>query len=182
MCSKFKQFSRPWDDGSNSLVGQTAETQTPETASQATLTTCTLPVARLQPPENGQVPSSAAEDGQQGKEKVIRPLPTPYQTCRHWRVQIGLLILSVCSLVAITVLLATEYGISLEHWTFYSSLNTIVSVLGTISRASLATAVASCLAQEKWNWFLNREDHLLMFDRLEGASRGSIGSLKLLFC
>lgn len=99
----------------------------------------------------------------------------------HWKFEIISLLLSIYALVAIIVLLAVEDGSPSESWQFYFSLNTIISVLGTISRSSLASAVGSCLAQEKWNWFRRRQDHLYMFDRIDNASRGSLGSFKLLF-
>lgn len=99
----------------------------------------------------------------------------------QWKFETSLLFLSVCSLLAIIVLLAVEDGKTLDSWKFYLSLNTVVSILGTISRASLASSVGSCIAQEKWNWFRKRQDHLYLFDRFDSASRGPLGSLKLLY-
>lgn len=98
----------------------------------------------------------------------------------HWKFEILSLLLSICALVAIIILLAAEDGVALESWNSYFSLNTIISVLGTISRSSLASAVGSCLAQEKWNWFRKKRDRLYIFDRIDNASRGSLGSLQLL--
>lgn len=98
----------------------------------------------------------------------------------QWKFETSLLLLSVCSLVALIVLLAVEDDTTLVSWKFYFSLNTVVSVLGTISRASLASAVGSCIAQEKWNWFRKRQDPLYLFDRFDSASRGPLGSFKLL--
>lgn len=98
----------------------------------------------------------------------------------QWKFETSLLLLSVCSLVAIIVLLAVEHDTTLVSWKLYFSLNTVVSILGTISRASLASAVASCIAQEKWNWFRKRQDCLYLFERFDSASRGPLGSLKLL--
>ncbi|KAG6355212.1 hypothetical protein INS49_004293 [Diaporthe citri] len=99
----------------------------------------------------------------------------------QWKFETSLLLLGVCSLVAIIVLLAVEDGTTLVSWKFYFSLNTVVSVLGTISRASLASSVGSCIAQEKWNWFRKRQDPLYLFDRFDSASRGPLGSFKLLY-
>jgi len=97
-----------------------------------------------------------------------------------WGLEISLLVLSSASFAATVIVLAVENGTVLGNWTFYFSLNTVISVLGTISRASLAAAVASCIAQEKWNWYCKGRDHLYMFDRLDNASRGVVGSIKLL--
>lgn len=99
----------------------------------------------------------------------------------QWKFETSLLFLSACSLVVIIILLAVEDGTTLDSWKFYFSLNTVVSVLGTISRASLASAVGSCIAQEKWNWFRKRQDPLYLFDRFDSASRGPVGSFKLLY-
>lgn len=99
----------------------------------------------------------------------------------QWKFEISLLFLGVCSLLAITILLAVEDRKRLDSWKFYLSLNTVVSILGTISRASLASSVGSCIAQEKWNWFRKRQDPLYLFDRIDNASRGPLGSLKLLY-
>jgi hypothetical protein len=99
----------------------------------------------------------------------------------QWKFETCLLFLSVCSLIAIIVLLAVEDGTALASWKFYFSLNTVVSVLGTISRASLASSVGSCIAQEKWNWFRKRQDPLYLFDRFDSASRGPLGSFRLLY-
>lgn len=99
----------------------------------------------------------------------------------QWKFETSLLFLSVCSLVAMIVLLAVEDGTTLGSWNFYFSLNTVVSILGTISRASLASSVGSCIAQEKWNWFRKRKGPLYLFDRFDSASRGPLGSFKLLY-
>lgn len=99
----------------------------------------------------------------------------------QWKFETSLLFLSVCSLVVIIILLAVEDGTALDSWKFYFSLNAVVSALGTISRASLASSIGSCIAQEKWNWFCKRQDSLYLFDRFDSASRGPLGSFKLLY-
>lgn len=99
----------------------------------------------------------------------------------HWKFETFLLLLSVCSLIAIVVILAVEDDTTLSSWNFFFSLNTVISVLGTISRASIASSVGSCLAQEKWNFFRKRNNHLYLFDRFDSASRGPFGGLKLLY-
>lgn len=62
------------------------------------------------------------------------------------------------------------------------SINTVVSILGNTTRASLAFVISTCIAQGKWNWFKRHSDHLIAFDRLEDASKGLWGSLRLLSC
>ena len=119
------------------------------------------------------------------KSKIRQPQSSPASVGKRflrlgWRLEITLLILSVTSLVSAIILLSTKDGIPLKNWAFYFSLNTIISVLGAISRASLASAVGSCIAQEKWNWFQRGMAPLYIFDRIDNASRGPLGSIKLL--
>jgi hypothetical protein len=61
-------------------------------------------------------------------------------------------------------------------------LNAIVSLISTVGRACLLAAIASCVSQ--WNWLLfasPRPRRLYDFDRVAEASRGPLGSFKLLF-
>ncbi|KAI1085290.1 hypothetical protein F5B20DRAFT_575757 [Whalleya microplaca] len=97
-----------------------------------------------------------------------------------WWWEIALTVLSIASMVTAIVLLAVSDGKPLGDWTSPISLNTIISVLGAISKASFAFAVGSCIAQQKWNWFYRKSDQLITFDRFEEASRGPWGSMRLL--
>lgn len=131
--------------------------------------------------QSGKESESTGKDAQPERQELKTTWLHIWQICWQWKVEVSFLAISICCLVAIIALLSTSNGMAQEDWTFVFSINTVISILGTISRASLATAVGSCLAQEKWNWFLKRQDHLLMFDRIESASRGEIGSFRLLF-
>ncbi|KAK8067094.1 hypothetical protein PG997_013841 [Apiospora hydei] len=98
-----------------------------------------------------------------------------------WKWELLLLLLSVLSLVATAVTLYRLSGNSLESWGgFFLGPNTVVSILAAISKASLAFAVSSCVAQAKWNWYRRGRDHLLIFERFEEASKGPWGSVRLL--
>ncbi|GAB1318532.1 hypothetical protein MFIFM68171_08742 [Madurella fahalii] len=67
----------------------------------------------------------------------------------------------------------------LSEWKFAASINTVISVLGVVSRAALVFAVSSSLGQHKWNWFRERHDELRVFVKFDEASRGLLGSLNL---
>ncbi|KAK7966072.1 uncharacterized protein PG986_000349 [Apiospora aurea] len=98
-----------------------------------------------------------------------------------WKWELLLLLLSVLSLVATAVTLYRLSGNSLESWGgFFLGPNTVVSILAAISKAALAFAVSSCVAQAKWNWYRRGRDHLLIFERFEEASKGPWGSVRLL--
>lgn len=164
-------------DATSSLSTVHAESRPQSAASHvSTASTVSQPTDTKKPP-------SAAQRINEKYARSIERIPSFLDKFRQWqwKFEIMLLLLSICSLLAIIVLLAVENGVPLESWHFYLSFNTIISVLGTISRSSLASAVGSCLAQEKWNWFRKRQDHLYIFDRIDNASRGPLGSFKLLF-
>ena len=61
------------------------------------------------------------------------------------------------------------------------TLNTLVSVLSTISRAALLLAVSECISQLKWIWYLNKYRPLEDLDVFNDASRGAWGGLQLLW-
>ncbi|KAI2621425.1 hypothetical protein GGS26DRAFT_601031 [Hypomontagnella submonticulosa] len=121
--------------------------------------------------------------------KVQQELPSPPYKSNHkvistrgsnWNREVGGLVLSVSSLVTIIALLAYNDGRPLAQWNAFLSLNTLISILGAISRTSLGFAISSCLGQAKWNWFKKRPDSIIVFDRIDDASRGPWGSLWLI--
>lgn len=110
------------------------------------------------------------------------------QRCRHWSLrmrpywlfEILCATISVCSLAAIVGLLAAYDNKPLTDWRFVLSLNTVVSILGTISKAALSEVLAASISQSKWLWFARDERPLNDFADIEDASRGAWGSLGLL--
>jgi hypothetical protein len=91
------------------------------------------------------------------------------------------LLSSIVCVIVTVILMGVHNNKTLNSWTFYFSLNTVVSTLGTVARSSLVAAVSSSLAQGKWLWFKKRRSNLSDFDLLDSASRGPWGSLKLLW-
>jgi hypothetical protein len=61
------------------------------------------------------------------------------------------------------------------------TLNTVIAVLSTAAKANLLVVVANCVGQWKWILFAGSPRRLLDFERLDQASRGPLGGLKLLF-
>ncbi|KAH0430437.1 hypothetical protein CcaCcLH18_07817 [Colletotrichum camelliae] len=99
----------------------------------------------------------------------------------HWILEICAVILSILALAAIAILLPLYNNKPLSTWSFQYSFNTVVSILGATSRATLAFAVSACISQGKWNWFRRRDDTIMVFDRFEEASRGPWGGIRLLW-
>ncbi|KAI3548412.1 hypothetical protein CABS01_07677 [Colletotrichum abscissum] len=98
-----------------------------------------------------------------------------------WILEICALVLSITALVTVAALLLAYDGKPLSTWSFFLTFNTIISILGTISRATLAFAIGACLSQEKWNWFKRKGDYVISYDRFEEAGRGPLGSARLLW-
>lgn len=60
------------------------------------------------------------------------------------------------------------------------TLNALISLLATISKAAMLVSVTSCISQLKWRWF-RRPRKLVYFNVIDEASRGPWGSVELLW-
>lgn len=98
-----------------------------------------------------------------------------------WGLELLSVGISLASITAIIVILHFENGKPLTTWKFALTLNTIIAVLGTLSRTTLAFALSSCVGQQKWNWLRRKTDHLAAFERFDEASRGPWGATRLFF-
>ncbi|KAM7186723.1 Protein of unknown function (DUF3176) domain containing protein [Rhypophila sp. PSN 637] len=117
----------------------------------------------------------------ESRSPVRRVTNTLTRRGHSWIVEIIALLISVGALGAICIILPLYDGQPLDAWSFVLSLNTVVSILGATSRASMGFALSAAFGQEKWNWYRDRDDKLLTFDRFDEATRGPFGSLKLLW-
>ncbi|CAH0004519.1 unnamed protein product, partial [Clonostachys byssicola] len=59
--------------------------------------------------------------------------------------------------------------------------NTVVSILSTGCKASLISAASSCISQATWVLFADRPRRLFDFEMVADASRGELGSIRLVF-
>lgn len=107
-----------------------------------------------------------------------------------WTEEIVYVVISVLLMMTLVIILEIYDGHPLTDWqgaismgnlSVNISLNFIVAVLGTISKASVAVAVEAGLVQTKWIWFSQRKRPLLDYKRFDNASRGPLGSARLLF-
>ena len=78
------------------------------------------------------------------------------------------------------ILLAVYDGHEIFDW-HGVTLNAIVSLLSTASKAALLFALAESVGQWKWILFSSRSRPLLDLERIDSASRGPWGSLQLLW-
>ena len=97
-----------------------------------------------------------------------------------WALEIAALILSVVSLIAIIILLSIYDGKAQFAFAFLN-LNTVISILAAAFRIGFMVPVGEALAQWKWLWFSKKSRPLGDFDSIDDASRGSRGSLLLLW-
>ncbi|KAI1133021.1 hypothetical protein F5Y10DRAFT_260647 [Nemania abortiva] len=98
-----------------------------------------------------------------------------------WWMEIGACVLSLGALSAIIGVLKSQDGKPLTTWSFTFSINTVIAILGAVSRVSLAFAVAMCFGQQKWNWFRLKTDKLETFQIFDDTSRGPWGAIKLIW-
>lgn len=61
------------------------------------------------------------------------------------------------------------------------TLNAIIAVFSTASKALLAFTVAGCLGQSKWIWASWQHRHVKDLNNIDFASRGPLGSVNLLW-
>ncbi|KAF4966167.1 hypothetical protein FSARC_6126 [Fusarium sarcochroum] len=96
-----------------------------------------------------------------------------------WALEYWALAGSVASLAVMIALLRVFDGKEVFAWNSIT-LNTIVSILSLITKANLAYILAECMAQWKWILFADKERPLMDFDRIDAATRGPLGSLRVL--
>ena len=105
-----------------------------------------------------------------------------------WLEEIAYVATSVALITTLVIILRVYDGRQLTDWQGaisagnYSvniSLDFIVAVLGTISKAAIAVSVEAGLSQSKWVWFTQSRP-LSDYKKFDYASRGPLGSARLL--
>ena len=106
-----------------------------------------------------------------------------------WTADIVYALIGLAFLVALAVMLKIFDGrplsdwavaVALGHYSVNLSINFIVSTLGTFSKASLAVSIETTISQSKWIWFAHGKRPLLDYKTFDDASRGPLGSMRLL--
>lgn len=148
-----------------SLVSETSS------ASSEHLHTMTATQDVLPLRQSGAKSQSDRSEGQH--PKIIR------HTLSSWSPEIATMLVSLGSIVSIAALLKHEDRKPLSEWSCMFSLNTIVAILGTLARSTLAFALSACMGQQKWNWLRKKMDSCVAFERFDEASRGPWGAVRL---
>ncbi|KAK1691471.1 hypothetical protein BDP55DRAFT_542332 [Colletotrichum godetiae] len=112
-----------------------------------------------------------------------QPSTAPRVHAPFWQVwwkEMFCIITSIASLIAIVVVLALFDNHSLPSWPHKITLNTFLALFTTLAKGSFMLPVSIALSQSKFTWFLKPKP-LNDFYVLDQASRGWLGSMKLLF-
>lgn len=123
-------------------------------------------------------PSHIGPEASKNEAVTNHHMPLP-RTLASWSLEVGAMLLSIGSIIAIVGVLYRENDKSLERWPLAVSLNTVISTLGTLARVTLAFALSACVGQQKWSWLHRRADSLVAFERFDEAAKGPWGGTRL---
>ncbi|KAK8126838.1 uncharacterized protein PG998_002597 [Apiospora kogelbergensis] len=98
-----------------------------------------------------------------------------------WNLEIFAAFVSFGCIAAIVSVLYRMQGQPLERWTFPTNLNSTIAAFVTVAKSTSMLIVASCLSQRKWLHFKEKPSPLHDLDVFDEASRGPLGSLKLIW-
>ncbi|OQE18841.1 hypothetical protein PENFLA_c020G06359 [Penicillium flavigenum] len=98
---------------------------------------------------------------------------------KAWKFELWALVGSVLSFAIMVIILAIFDRRPIFEWKSVT-LNAIISVLSAVMKASLTFAVAELIGQWKWIIFSRGERPLMDFERIDMATRGPLGSLRVL--
>jgi uncharacterized protein DUF3176 len=98
-----------------------------------------------------------------------------------WMWELFAAIFSISCMAAVATILATIQDKPLSHWRFPIQPNSMVSVFSTLSNSALLFVVAKGLSQLKWIYFQKKRHRLFDLQVFDDASRGPLGSLRLLW-
>lgn len=138
-----------------------------------------------------QYPQSRLIPGSDSSEQENKKPPRKASYWNHlyldtWFSEILAISFSLACFIAIVALLSSFDGKQSPQLAYGLTLNTIVSIQATACKSSLLFLVAESIGQLKWVWFFQRgkdskKKPLQDIQSFDGASRGPLGSLTILF-
>ncbi|CAD0107874.1 unnamed protein product [Aureobasidium uvarum] len=119
------------------------------------------------------------------RSSMVDKRHTPYRETGRltWSFELVAAVFSVACFIGLIILLAVSRGKEQRYWFGgHITLNGLVALITTITRASVMVSVAASLSQLKWNRFASNTSLHPLDDlsRYDSASRGPWGSLNLL--
>lgn len=98
---------------------------------------------------------------------------------KEWTMPILAIVGSISFTIAIFILLGCYNNQPVFDW-HGVTLNAMVSIMATISKALLAFTLNECLGQAKWIWLARQRQPLNDLNLIDQASRGPLGCCKIL--
>ena len=97
-----------------------------------------------------------------------------------WVAETARILTSASLLITLTVLLAIYDDKTMFDWKGVT-LNAVVSVLSTVSKAALLYTTSELISQWKWVVSSRTRRPLIEFQRIDVASRGPLGSSEIIW-
>lgn len=97
-----------------------------------------------------------------------------------WAFEIGSWIFSTILLMGIALTLALHDNQPLPNWPWGITINALVSLLSTFATSGLVVVLTSIIGQTRWVEFATQKRRISEFEIYDEASRGPLGSLRLL--
>ena len=97
-----------------------------------------------------------------------------------WTFEISSFVGSVAALLAIIGILVRYNGRPGPEWPDHIAINSVLSWFTTLMKAMMFVPIASCISQASWNRYRDRPQPLKDVAIFDAASRGLLGSLRLL--
>jgi len=110
----------------------------------------------------------------------VRPRTSVGKHITSWTAEILWSATSLACLGAIVGVLKVYDGRGLADWPLAISLNALVAFLEALCRVALVVPLMEGMAQLRWNWFARGERPLSDFSVIDDATRGPVGSARLL--
>ncbi|KAF5966923.1 hypothetical protein FBULB1_11403 [Fusarium bulbicola] len=105
----------------------------------------------------------------------------PEHVCWIWRWELLQLLIASGLFAAICIVLYMYSGKELPEWKNLGiTLNTLISIIATFFRASIAIISSEVLSQLKWEWLSGSFRPMSDIQMFDTATRGVVGSLRLL--
>jgi Protein of unknown function (DUF3176) len=141
-------------------------------------------------PDAGHKGSSQAADKSQARD-IENPEPrSGWRRYSHffldvlpqgWALEYLSCLISLAAFMSMIVVLHQYDQKKLPSWPLGITINTLIAFLTAVSQSTFVFPVVQGLSQMKWTWFMAKDRPLEDFERYDNASRGSWGSVLLLF-
>ncbi|KAI1389875.1 uncharacterized protein F4822DRAFT_428216 [Hypoxylon trugodes] len=157
-------------------------------------TTTDIPLERPQSPKTPKTPSAQSQHQNHRLNQVVEKIPSTLDRsplgkpidhinvilAQWWWWEIGASVLSIVGILLVGLVLYRIDSNTLQNWLYSIQPNSLISVLTTVSKASMMVPIASSISQLKWQHFSYRPNTLNNLQLFDDASRGPWGSLTAL--